>query len=204
MRYFDYQCNDKMGTIWGMFKDLASIPEVDRDPNEFGRCLYDHTLDIVKSFSNKIERGVDLNNEDFCLRAYELKCQQRDHIQRLKDADDVLAIVEDSDVDEEKGVGYGEISSRNLKSYEELYDAIDDLDAFERYLNALYDINKTYITERGVNIVVLLKSSLKGIPMAVERLQKILKEDTLVKDLVINLCETSSDNLLKYLEASIA
>lgn len=205
MRYFQYQCNDQMGSVWSMFKELSDISDYDRDPQERGRCLYGHTLETINGLMHKAEKGVSLNRDDFCLRAYELKCQRNDDTSQLDAAKKTLAIIDEAEDEEDQRIGYGQISARNLKSYEELFEAVEDMDEFNRYLQTLYNVNKVYITEEGVDLVVMLKSALRGIPMAVDSLKQIIKKDSKVNTIVCKLCENSSDGyLLRQLESSVA
>lgn len=205
MRYFKYQCGDQMGSVWSMFKELADISEFDRNPQERGRCLYGHTMETLDSLMHKAERGVNLTSEEFCLRAYELQCQRNDDTQQMIDADKCLAIIDEADEKEDQRLGYGQVSSRNLKTYEELYDEVDNSDVFDRYMSTLYSVNKVYITEQGVDIIVMLKSALKGIPMAVEGLTSLINKDSRLRSIVYGLCDSSENgHLLKQLNSSAA
>lgn len=210
MRYFNYQCG-QVGCVWNMFKELGTIPDRDRDPNDFSRCLYGHTLETMGSLMNRLESGGELDSEDFCLRAYEIKCQINDGKQQIEDAKKVLAIISDpssEDADATRA-SFGQItetqvSRRAEKTHMDMFDAIENDDEFFRCMNSLYNINKSYITDQGTDLVLLLKSALSGIPSAINRLQEVLSSNTEVNSLISELCESSTDGeLLSALEKGV-
>lgn len=210
MRYFNYQCG-QVGCIWQMFRDLGSIPEKDRDPSDYSRCLYGHTLETMSSLQTKLKSGQDLDPDEFCLRAYELKCQKNDSMQQIEDAKTTLAIIDDpgSEDVEVRRASFGQITEmqlarRAMKTHTDMYESVEDEDEFFRCMASLYNINKTYITDQGTDLVLLLKSALKGIPSAVDCLTKVLSSSAEIKTIISELCEVSSDGaLLKALECGM-
>lgn len=210
MRYFNYQCG-QAGCVWNMFKELGSIPDRDRDPNDYSRCLYGHTLETMGSLMHKFESGVELDPDDFSLRAYEIKCQINDAKQQIEDAKDLLAIIDDQESEDKEvtRASFGQITETQLarksaKTYMNMYDTVEDNDEFFRCMMSLYNINKVYITEQGTDLVMLLKSALRGIPSAIEHLASVLSSNLEIKGIISELCEVSTDGeLLSALESNM-
>lgn len=196
MNYFSYQPKGVTGRVWGLFASLANVSEEEKlgkDNSNFAG--YAHTLEIVNAALNGT-LATDLDSIDnFNLKAYEYICNQNDEIGRSKDVEKMLFIVDSIDEETEK-VGYGDISERKLKTVDTAFDEVMDLDSFETNLNKLYNIRKTYITTKGIDLVSILYNSLKGIPEAMSAFREVISENLDLKELITSLCEDGSGGIL--------
>lgn len=173
MNYFNYQPQCPMGQVWSLFTDLRNAGErqLVSDYDEYG-----HSLDIIKAAISG-----NISEVDFNLSAYETQCYLNDKKDFYNKLDKVLYIVDNATSDsEDLRVNYGEISSNSskLKSQKDPYVDIEDMSTFESNLNELLGLRNSIIAVKGVDIVELLKNSLKGIPDAIKELSIIVKEDT--------------------------
>lgn len=191
MNYFKYQYSGSLGQIWGLFSELSNLSKSEV-LNANKRCDFSHTVDIISSAMNG-----GLSCEDFNLRAYEYSCKRTDDIKQSDKRKKELVIVDTVNGDEDTPVGYGEISSNDirLRVIDEAIEMLEADDEFERCLAELYNIREDYIVEKGVDVVEMLSNSLKGIPEAVSFIRGIVLEDTKIKELVESLCENGIDRL---------
>ena len=204
MNYFNYQPKVPMGRVWGLFTELSEMSEDECLGKTKFNCQYAHTLEIIHaavegSLSNKAY-------EDFNLKAYEIKCNQTDEIEKKAQVDKCLFIVDTSGLqhDEMPRIGYGDIAETKIKPVDNVYDDINALNAFESNLNELLNIRKDYIVLHGIDLVSVIIGSLKGIPETLEVLSGIVKNNPKIKDLVASLCEDCKDgNLLNRLTAVV-
>lgn len=183
-----------MGQIWEMFSDLINAGERQL-VSEYDE--YTHTLDIIKA-----AMSGNVSNESFNLDAYETQCALNDKKDFYNKLDKVLYIVDTSTGTESEDlrVGYGEISANKLKSKEDPYEGIEDMEAFETNISILIGIRSTYLATKGIDIVELLRNSLKGIPEAVSTLRNLVQKDTSnISELLSSLLE-SGDALSMKLE----
>ena len=190
-----------MSNVWSLFKDLNTMT-----PSQIERLYadsdYSHTLDIVKAALNGSIPLTDDAVREFNLQAYEYKCKENDKNGNFKKSKDVLNIVEFDNSEEDVNTRYGDISDRKLKVVEDAFEEVMSSDTFEANIRELYNIRTKYIIEHGIDLVSVLISSLKGIPEAVAEIKTIMC-DTVVKDLIVSLCEDSRDGkLLRTLEAT--
>lgn len=198
MWYFDYQCNERMGGIWDLFSGLSEISQADWKADGALRCQYGHTLEILETARRgKLGSNSVIENEYFNLRAYELACQGKDKVSDLETAKKYLHIVDaDGEDMEDLRVGYGEISSRKLKTDEFLFEEFENSSTFESNLMELFNAKARYLIEYGVDIVRTLTNSLKGIPSALKELTNILARDSWLKEIVEGLCEGAAEGVL--------
>lgn len=201
MKYYKYQNTKPMSNVWSLFKDLDTMT-----PSQIERLYadsdYSHTLDIVKAALNGSIPLTDDAVREFNLQAYEYKCKENDKNGNFKKAKDILNIVEFDNSEEDVNTRYGDISDRKLKVVEDAFEEVMSSDTFEANIRELYNIRTKYIIEHGIDLVSVLISSLKGIPEAVAEIKTIMC-DTVVKDLIVSLCEDSRDGkLLRTLEAT--
>lgn len=202
MKYYKYQNTKPMSNVWSLFKDLNTMT-----PSQIERLYadsdYSHTLDIVKAALNGSIPLTDDAVREFNLQAYEYKCKENDKNGNFKKSKDVLNIVEFDNSEEDVNTRYGDISDRKLKVVEDAFEEVMSSDTFEANIRELYNIRTKYIIEHGIDLVSVLISSLKGIPEAVAEIKTIMC-DTVVKDLIVSLCEDSRDGkLLRTLEATV-
>ena len=191
MNYFKYQYSGSFGHIWGLFSELSNLSKTEV-MNSNKKYDFSHTTEIISS-----AMSGSLCFEDFNLRAYEYTCKTTDDIKQSDKRKQELVIVDTVNGDDETPVGYGEISSNDirLRVIDEAIDLLEADDEFERCLAELYNIRKDYIVEKGVDVVEMLSNSLKGIPEAVSFIRDIVSQDSNLKQLVESLCETGSDRL---------
>lgn len=201
MNYFDYQSNGTLGRIWSLFAGLDKISEEEKLGKTRRSCAYSHTLEIVNAAMSGSLSTDDESISEFNLEAYEFKCAENDKINKIKQTDKVLYIV-DSVGEDEENVGFGDVSSRKLRSLEESFEILEGMEAFESNLLKLYNIRSEYIKDRGIDVVSILNSSLKGIPDAVSQIKQLVTENSGLRELVVSLCEDGSDGaLMSRLEA---
>lgn len=193
MKYFNYQPNVPMGRVWGLFTELAELPEEELLGKSNYCTQYAHTLEIVNAAIN----GSFNSSEEFSLKAYEIKCNQTDLIEQKADTKHCLFIVDATSEDKDDlRVGYGDISETKLKVTDNIFDEVESLDAFESNLNELLNIRKDYIVLHGIDLVSVLIGSLKGIPETVGVLSGLLKNNSKLRGLVASLCEDSREGVL--------
>lgn len=201
MNYFRYQETGSLGGVWQLFSGLADLSKewTTKKRNEGATWDYGHSLEIISSALNG-----NLVDEEFNLKAYEIACANTDSIELGKRRARYLTIVDTVNGDEDSPVGYGEISSNDsrLRSIEDAFDLLNDNDEFESYLKELYNIRRSYIVDKGIDPVEMLLNSLKGLPEAVSGISVLVRDDTLLKDIVFALCENSSNSLQVRLEAA--
>lgn len=201
MNYFDYQSSGTLGRVWSLFAGLERISEEEKLGKTRRSCAYSHTLEIVNAAMNGSLSTDDDSIDAFNLEAYEFKCAENDKINKIKQTDKLLYIV-DSVGEDEENVGFGDISDRKLKSVEESFEVLEGLASFESNLLKLYNIRSEYIKDRGIDVVSILSSSLKGIPDAVSQIKELLCENSGLRELVVSLCEDGGDGaLMSRLEA---
>lgn len=194
MNYFNYQKKGQMGVVWNLFADLSNVPGVDREPDNFLKCNYGHSLEIINCATNPNYMGSLINEESFDLRSYELKCQENDAIGIHKQVEHLLHIVDKGgDVEE---VGFGEIDERRLPVRESEFDEVDSKESLNGNLEELKSIRQKYIKNTGKDVLVMLKGSLEGIPSAMDEVRILSDEDLKFKELILDLCENDVDNLL--------
>lgn len=199
MEYFAYQPKVS-GTIWNIFKDLGtqSPAEIER---AYSATEYSHTLEIVSAAMNG---SIDLDGP-FNLLAYERACQETDAIEqrKIKGPKELNIVDFETTKDTDLQVGYGDISSRSLRSKEDLIDEVVRRQSLNNGLDQLFNIRSRYIVERGVDVVSVLANALRGISDAMASFKGLLEDSTL-KELFTNLCEDSQDGeLLRQLEARL-
>ena len=188
-----------MGIIWSLFLQLSEMSEEEMLKRDSRQCSYAHTLEIVKAaMSGSISTADDSDIDDFNLLAYEIRCAQNDKNEQRKDVDKCLFIVDDVDIEdsEARRVGYGDVSSKKLSSTEEAFKKLDNIESFEQNLLQLLNIRSEYIVSHGVDVVGILKNSLKGISDASNTLKQLVGGNRLLKDLVLSLCEDAEEGIL--------
>ena len=198
MKYFKYQQNRPMGSIWSLFRDLAEQHETaTTDP---GSPEYAHSLEIINSaMSGKLSTTPE-RVRDFDLKAYEHICDSNDSNTKFNRAKKELNIVElDSTTDKDTAVGYGDVSDKRIKVVEDVYDELITNTSFEDNIRELYNIRSMYITTHGVDIVSVLRGALEGIPEAKEKAKELVGMDNRIRELFFQLCEDGSGKLLAVL-----
>lgn len=206
MNYFNYQPNVPMGRVWGLFTKLGELSEEECLGKTAYNCDYAHTLEIVNA---ALSGTIPTSEEDlrtFDLLAYEIQCRTNDKISQAHQVDKCLFIVDSNETSEkeETRVGYGDISSRKLKTVEEAFESIENIDSFEANINQLLNIRKDYMTSEGIDLLSIIINSLKGIPEATSKLSELVKVNVNLRDLIMSLCEDGQENaLLERLTATI-
>lgn len=202
MKYFHYQATKPMSQVWSLFKDLGMMSESQKELLYNGSD-YSHTLDIVKAALNG---SISLSEEavqSFNLTAYEYACRRNEKNGKYNESKDLLHIVDYDGSEDDVRVGYGEVSSRKIKSIDESFDEIMNSQTFEANIRELCGVRKKYIMEQGIDLVSVLIGALKGVPEALKEIKKVIK-DSKILDLVVSLCENGSDGrLLRALEAAV-
>lgn len=195
MRYFDYQYSGTLGRVWSLFSGLGEISEEQRLGKVKYSCDYSHTLEIVNAALSGALSTSSESVKNFNLQAYEYACKENDNISQIKSADKTLFIVDDTGEDNER-VGFGDIQERKLAPEDGCFDEVfEDVD-FETNLARLLELRDKYIRDKGVDLVNVLKSSLKGIPEAVNQMQKLLSGNSRLKELIVSLCENEREGVL--------
>ena len=193
MKYFDYQ-EKQMGNVWELFRELIDVPvdeilgKTQSNTVEFG-----HSLDIIiAATQGRIRMGEE---DTFDLRAYESKCYMSEYLTNAKNRSKYLSLVDDSGVKED-GAGYGEISSNDIKVFEDGFSAVEMEESFEACLSVLYNLKSDYIVSKGVDIVELIRGALSGIPESIKKIQILSKADENLSAIIETLCEGSVDGSL--------
>lgn len=201
MKYYKYQNTKSMSKVWELFKELGTM-STEQLEKLYEGSNYSHTLDIVNAALNGSISLTDESVSGFNLAAYEYRCKETDKISNFNRCKDIVNIIDVDNSDDDLKVGYGEVSSRAIKSFEDSYDEVINSEEFEENIRMLYGIRSKYIIEHGIDLVSVLRSSLQGIPEAINEVKNLMS-DNCVKDLILSLCENSSDGrLLKALEAT--
>lgn len=196
MRYFDYQYSGTLGRIWSLFSGLGEISEEQRLGKSKYTCEYSHTLEIVNAALSGSLSTSSESVKNFNLQAYEYTCKENDNISKIKSADKLLFIVDDSGEDNER-VGFGDIQEKKLTQENGFFDEVFDSVDFENNFSMLVSLRGKYIKEKGIDLVSVLKSSLNGIPDAIKEMQVLLSGSKQLKDLVVSLCENGQEGKLK-------
>lgn len=198
MKYFEYQNDKPMGSIWSLFRELAEIHET--NPGDPSSPEYDHSLEIINSALKGTLPTSPENVRDFNLRAYESTCKKNDKNTKLNKAKKELNIVTtDSTTDKDTSVGYGDVADIRLKIVEDAYDDLMSNTAFEDSLRELYNIRSMYVSTHGIDIVSVLRNALEGVPEAKEKVKELVLSDNKIKELFMSLCEDGSGKLLTIL-----
>lgn len=193
MNYFKYK--KETFADWDIFHQLNEM-----SPEQIERLYcksdYSHTLEIVNSAMNG-----RINKREFDLKAYMYACSENDGINKLHKAKKESHIVDVDSSEEDLNVGFGDVSSRKIKSIEDAFEEVLVNKNFEENIRYLKGIRTEYFVEHGIDLVGVLKSALKGVPEAIEEFKKIISEvDNCIKDVIISLCEDSHGRLLTVLE----
>lgn len=197
MKYFSRQYSESLGEIWELFSDIASLSK-EEALTKGTRGEFSHTMEIIQSAMNKkLDNRESFSPDTFDLRAYEAECRKKDDIKLNDSRKRYLTIVDTVNGSDENIVGYGEISMNDsrLKSIEDAFALFDEDDEFESCLRELYNIRKDYIVEKGVDLVEMLKNSLKGIPEAVSLMSDLVLEDSSLQRIVEGLCINGRNTL---------
>lgn len=195
MRYFDYQHNGTLGRIWSLFTGLYDVSEEFKTGKSKSYCDYSHTLEIVNAaISGSLSTSTE-SIEEFNLEAYECACSKNDKISKIKSADKYLYIVDEVGEDNEN-IGFGDISEKKIKSPENDFKDIESKLSFEENMCKLLDIRTNYLRKNGVDLLVILKSALCGIPDAIGELNTISDGNDMLSDIIKSLLEDASENLL--------
>lgn len=195
MRYFDYQQSGTLGRVWSLFSSLGSLSEDKR----LNSTEYSHTVEIVNAALRGYLATSDESIENFNLEAYEYKCSENDRIAKIYSADKILYIVDNV---EENSVKMGEIHENNISlSKQGDFDLTDSSISFESDFQRLLKLRSLYIKVHGVDLVFVLKASLKGIPEAIGEIKILSSYSKELKELIKSLCDNNdSGMLLKRLE----
>lgn len=186
-----------MGRVWGLFTKLGELSEEECLGKSAYSCEYAHTLEIVNAAMSGTIPTSDEDLENFDLLAYELQCKKNDKINLAHQVDKCLFIVDATESsDKEDRVGYGDVSSRRLKTVEEAFENIENISSFESNINQLLNIRKDYMVSEGIDLLSIVINSLKGIPEATTRLADLVKENLNLKELITSLCEDGPENIL--------
>lgn len=197
MNYFDYQPKVPMGRVWSLFSQLSDQSEEEILGKGQFNYGYAHSVEIVKAAITGTLSTSDDALEGFNLKAYEAKCRKNDEIDFKQSVDKCLFIVDNNLNDSDEGrVGYGDISANKIVNPEDAFALIDSMGTFESNIDLLLNIRTEYIETKGIDLVSIIVSSLKGIPEAVDSLATLLKENCKLKDLVVGLCEDSDSGEL--------
>ena len=197
MRYFDYQQKGALGKVWSLFTGLSSISTEEKLYKSKYHCDYSHTLEIVNAALNGT---ISTSDEDFNLEAYENVCKKNDKIAKTKSYETVLYIVDKID-DEKERENFGDVSSNKLKIKEDPYEDSENVINFSSSLSALLNLRGKYMKTTGVDIVKTLKGSLLGIPESTKLINRLIKKDSVLNEIVVSLCESGQKcNLIDRLE----
>lgn len=197
MNYFSYQPSVPMGRIWSLFTKLGELSEEECLGKSAYSCEYAHTLEIVNAALSGTIPTSDEDLREFDLLAYELQCKKNDKINLSHQVEKCLFIVDSNESsDKEDRVGYGDVSSRKLKTVEEAFESIENISSFEANINQLLDIRKDYMTSEGIDLLSIVVNSLKGIPEATAKLAELVKVNVNLKELITSLCEDGPEDIL--------
>lgn len=198
MRYFDYQPKMQLGKIWELFSEMNSRSEAEILGQTSSRVQYSHTIEIINAALSGSLSISDESIKYFSLSAYEYACAKNEDIDRKASYATTLFLVSESE-DEDKKAGYGEYSDAKLKIKERPYDDFENRETFLENIKRLVHINKVYLRSKGIDVIRLLKNSLKNDKQSTKRLKLLLDEDMELKELVVDLCEDGSEGMLEKL-----
>lgn len=196
MRYFDYQPKMQFGKIWELFSEMNSRSEAEILGQTNSRVQYSHTIEIINAALSGSLSVSDESIKYFSLPAYEYACDKNEGIDRKASYATTLFLVSDGE-DEDRKAGYGEYSDAKLKIKERPYDDFENRETFSENIKRLININKVYLRSKGIDVIRLLKNSLKNDKQSTKRLKLILDEDMELQELVVDLCEDGSEGTLE-------
>lgn len=195
MNYFNYMPDGMahLGKIWTLFESMSA--------DEINRNSYEYSLDIIKSaLQGNISFDCTETNGKFPLREYTYGCKKNEKIARRAKVKKELFIVDSFTEDENEKIGFGDISERVLKDIDTLFDEMLDTESFEQSIEALLGIRNEYLVKEGVDIVELVKGSLKKVNNSVKTLSKFAKKDNRLKSILEGLLGTGhGDEVLERL-----
>lgn len=196
MRYFDYQPKVQLGKIWELFSEMNSRSEAEILGQTNSRVQYSHTIEIINAALSGSLSVSDESIKYFSLSAYEYACAKNEDIDRKASYATTLFLVSEGE-DEDKKAGYGEYSDAKLKIKERPYDDFENRETFSENIKRLVNINKVYLRSKGIDVIRLLKNSLKNDKQSTKRLKLLLDEDMELQELVVDLCEDGSEGTLE-------
>lgn len=190
MRYFRYKYSGSLGLIWQLFAELKDAPEECLSQKDrITRCDYGHTEKIINSAMNG-----KLFDDNFSLKDYEYKCQSNDKITRFKNSQKVLSIVTD-EMPKDSKRNIGTIRESQLKVSERVFETIDSKSDIDKNIERLFSIREDYIVNKGLDPVVMLRNSLRGIPEAI-KIMKGTQGDKELNSIIQALLEAADTKVL--------
>lgn len=181
MNYFDYvpDGSKHMGSVWGLFGSMSA--------EEINRNSYEYSLNIVNAALNgNIVVGED---EEFSLKGYTYGCRRNEKLSR-KSGMKELHIVDSFTEDENEKVGFGDISERVLGELDTMLDEFLDDESFEQSIESLLGLRNEYLVRQGIDIVELVKNSLKNVQASVKLLSSLSRKDSRLRAILEGLLGT--------------
>lgn len=198
MDYFKHRRHHDSMKRWSGFNDLVEIMEKGGLPAS-SRYSLEFTIDILNSHNN----GNITLDPDFSVIKYSCKSKFNNSINKRRPEDEKeLHITEVSDLEGGGSVGYKEISSNDAKLgfCADGYLDVEDKLVFRRSLVDLLGYQKSYIIKEGIDLILMIKNALGGIPEAIASLREVVEKDEKVREIVEFLCKSKREDLMSDLE----
>lgn len=196
MNYFNYMPDSKkhMGKVWNLFESMST--------EEIERGSYEYSLDIVKAALNGRIALEGEESENFHLREYTAGCKRNTRLTNRANAKKELFIADSFTEDENEKIGFGDVSERVLKDIDVLFDTLIDDETFEQCLINLMGIRNEYIVKRGIDLVEIIRGSIKQMAVSMKELSSLVKDDPRIGAIVDGLFGTGhGDEVLSRLAA---
>lgn len=168
-------------SVWVIFKGIDKFSSVDG-------FRIEHVSEMLDA---ACEGKIDLTR-DFNLAAYERKILETEYKNSLKKASKIKFIsFADSDTELEDdlrsgGMTINDVSYMNSKmsDIKSDFDEFFDNEELKSAINSIQQLNEDFITEYGVDLVVLLKKAASGLPQAIQKLKEVCSEFTVVAETI--------------------
>lgn len=167
--------------IWAIFRGIERYNSVDGFQIE-------HVSEMLDA---ACEGKIDLSR-DFNLAAYERKILETEYKNSIKKASKIKFIsFADSDTELEGdlrdgGVTLDDVSYMSSK-FSDVKSEIDqffDDEELKSAIDSIQQLNEDFVTEYGVDLVVLLKKAAAGLPQAVAKLKEVCAEFSVVAETI--------------------
>lgn len=193
MKFFNQsETHTLIGEMWGLFYSMGTAEYRDRVWRDTlsENQKFSHTLEIRSSFLNPT--GGITDSENFNLSLYEYKANTKDKVS--KEAYRDIHIAFEGDYTDEGKAPLGTIKDIAIPAVTEVsyFDSIDNSKTLVAGVQYLLKQRKSLILEIGVDPVLALTSSLRGVQEGIDNVLKLTNHDEELKEVIQDILTSGS------------
>lgn len=152
MKYFKYQENKNLSSVWKVFEEMTEVPaEVMLSDKAI---KFSHVLETFEACKNKNPEGL----ESFNYTGYEVKCSQNDDNNKYERIKKELHLKDYSSEEGTSGFEYGTYNSAIIsdKGATNDYERFEDEEVYRSAIKRLKTLKEKYLEQQGLDVVVSL------------------------------------------------